>query len=73
MPIVPLDPAVTCWFAHLPDALVALVLGKFALEELPSVRAVCHDIASVPLENVLPEVLLQYTENCRRCWLDEKY
>ena len=73
MPIVPLDPSVTCWFAHLPDAVLALVLGKFWLDELPSVRAACHDIASVPLDNFLPDVFQRYTEDCRRGLLDEKY
>ena len=61
MPILPHDPAKSCGIAGLPDVLLAVILGKLSLDDLPSARAVCREVAETPIDSFLQAVFEGYS------------
>ena len=57
MPIIAADATATCRLAWVPDVLLALILGKLELEDVPNARGVCAHMRQIPLDSFLRDIL----------------
>ena len=57
MTIIAADATAACRLAWVPDVILALILGKLELEDVPSARGVCAHVRQIPLDSFLRDVL----------------